>query len=137
MHSMTSTVITHLLGNNGDRIPYIVADASTIAKNDVLELEDNMTVIAQTNADTPVVGIAAHEKVANDGHTEITAITNCIAKMTVVGGGDVTIGDDVSMDATNNEINTSTTLDGEKGWSIGKALETKTGGETAHIRIKK
>ena len=134
---MTSTVITHLLGKNGDRIPYIVGDASVIAKNDVLELTDNMVVIAQTNADTPVVGIAAHEKKASDGLTEMTAITNCIAKMTVVAGGDVTIGDNVSMDATNNEINTSTTLDDEKGWSIGYALETKTAGETAHIRIRK
>ena len=134
---MTSTTIMYLLGNNGDRIPYVVADASTIAKGDVLELEDNMVVIAQTNADTPVVGIAAHEKVANDGNTQMTAITNCVAKMTTVGGGSATIGDQVSMDATNNEVNLSTTLDFEKGWSIGTALENAGASETLAVRIKK
>ena len=134
---MTTTTIMYLLGNNGDRIPYLVADASTIAKGDVLELEDNGIVIAQTNADTPVVGIAAHEKVANDGNTSITAITNCVAKMTIVGGGSATFGDTVSMDATNNEINLATSLDDEKGWSIGWAMDTGSAGETVPVRIVK
>ena len=134
---MTSTTIMYLLGNNGDRIPYVVADASTIAKGDVLELTDNMVVIAQTNADQPVVGIAAHEKVANDGNTMMTAITNCVTKMKTVAGGSATIGDPVSMDATNNEVNLSTTLDWEKGWAIGKALENAGAGETLAVRIKK
>ena len=134
---MTTTTIMYLLGNRGDRIPYKVDDTETIAKNDVCELNADFEVIAQTNADTPVVGIAAHEKVANDGMTEMAVITNCVAKMTVVSGGSATKGDTVSMDATNNEINLATSLDDEKGWSIGWAMDDGAAGDTIPVRINK
>ena len=135
---MTSTTIMYLLGNNGDRIPYVVADASTIAKGDVLELTDNMVVIAQTNADTPVVGIAAHEKVANDGHTMISAITNCVAKLTIKAATGVsTIGLPVSMGNAAGVVDVHASLDEERGWSLGYALETGTAGQTCAVRIIK
>ena len=134
---MTQATIMYLLGNNGDRIPYVVANASAIAKGDFLELADNRVVTAHAgNVDTPIVGIAAHEKVANDGHTTITAITNCVFKATVLAGGSATIGDEVSMGNASGEINLAATLDGEKGWAIGRAEQTAAAGETVVIRSK-
>lgn len=134
---MVQAEIIYLLGNNGDRIPYVVADASAIAAGDFLELADNRIVTAHAgNADTPIVGIAAHEKVANDGHTSITAITNCVFKATVIAGGSTTIGDEVSMGAAAGEINLASSLDGEKGWAVGRAEQNAAAGETVFIRSK-
>jgi len=132
---MVQAEIWRLLGNNGDRIPFKVADGSAIALGDFLELADPMTVTAHAgNVDTPIVGIAAHEKVANDGHLFITGITNCIFKATILAGGSCTIGDPVSMGNAAGEVNLSTSLDWEKGWAVGRALETGAAGETALFR---
>ena len=126
--------IWRLLGNKGDRVPFNVADASAIAIGDFLELTDNMIVIPHaTNVDVPIVGIAAHEKVANDGKLLITGITNCIFKSKVDGAG-VTIGDIVSVGSTADEVELGTSLDFEKGWSVGFAYTTATAGETALFR---
>jgi len=134
---MVQAEIMYLLGNNGDRIPYDVADASAIAIGDFLELADNRIVTAHAgNVDTPIVGIAAFEKVANDGHTTMTAITNCVYKATVLAGGTTTIGDEVSMGNASGEINLASSLDGEKGWAVGRAEQTAGAAETVAIRSK-
>jgi len=126
--------IWRLLGNKGDRVPFNVADGSAIAIGDFLELTDNMIVIPHaTNVDVPIVGIAAHEKVANDGHLLITGITNCIFKSKVDGAG-VTIGDIVSVGSTADEVELGSSLDFEKGWSVGFAYTTATAGETSFFR---
>jgi hypothetical protein len=129
--------ILYLLGNNGDRIPYVVANASAIAIGDFLELADNRIVTAHAgNVDTPIVGIAAHEKKVNDGHLSMTAITNCVFKATVLAGGSATIGDEVSMGNAAGEINLASSLDGEKGWAVGRAEQTAAAAETVFIRSK-
>jgi len=132
---MVGVTVVHLLGNNGDRIPYKVANASAIAKNAVCELSSPMTVVSQTNADKPIVGVAAEEKVANDGKVWISVITNAVVKATVKT--DVTVGLNVSMDADDGTIDDSTTLDDEKGYVLGMALETQTAGATAMVRMIK
>jgi len=104
------------------------------ALGDFLELADNMVVTAHAgNVDTPIVGIAAHEKVALDGHLFITGITNCIFKATV-DAATCTIGDLVSMGSSAGEVELSTTLDFEKGWSVGRAY---TDGASAHTSLFK
>ena len=135
---MVQATIMHLLGKDGDRIPFKVADGSTIALGDILVLSDPMTVTsATTAADVPVVGVAAHEKVANDGHVWMTAITNAVIKVTVVSGGSSTIGDHVSLSATAGEVTLSTTLDIEKGWDVGMAYEDGASGNTIAVRMRK
>ena len=135
---MGQVEVTKLLGNNGDRIDFKVADASTIAKDDILVLSDPMTVTsATTSADVPVVGIAAREKVANDGEVWMTAITNCIIKCTVAAGGSATIGDHVSLTTTAGEVTVSSSLDNEKGWSLGYSYEDGAAGHTIKVRMRK
>jgi len=132
---MVQAEILRLLGNKGDRISFKVANGSAIALGDFLELADPMTVTAHTtNVDTPIVGIASEEKVANDGHLFITGITNCIFKATIIAGGSCTLGDPVSLGAAAGEVNLSTSLDLEKGWSVGMAYETGAASETALFR---
>ncbi len=132
---MVGVVVHHLLGNRGDRIPYKVANGSTIAKNAVCELTSPMTVISQTNADTPIVGVAAHEKVPADGHLWMSVITNAVVIAKVKT--DVTVGLNVSMDADDGTIDNATSLDDEKGYVLGMALETATAGELAMVRMIK
>ncbi len=131
---MVQAEIWRLLGNNGDRVSFIVADGNAIAMGDFLELTNPMTVIAHsTNVDVPIVGIAAHEKKASDGHVLITGITNCVFKSKIDGAG-VTIGDLASVGSTADEVETASTLDFEKGWTVGFSYETASAGETALFR---
>ena len=131
---MVQATIWRLFGNRGDRTEFTVADASAIAKGDFLELADpNLVTAHATNVDTPIVGIAAHEKVANDGNLTITGITNCEFKATVDGAG-CTIGDMVSMGSSAGEVETGAATDFETGWAVGRARETAAGATTALFR---
>ena len=132
---MAQAEIWRLLGNKGDRIPFIVANATAINKGDFLELTDPMTVIAHAgNVDTPIVGIAAHQKKANDGHLLITGITNCVFKATTLSGGTATIGDFVSMGNSAGLVDLSSTLDFEKGWAVGRSYEAVGNAESGLYR---
>jgi hypothetical protein len=131
---MVQAEIVRLFGNNGDRTSFTVADGSAIAKGDFLQLADLNTVTAHSgDVDEPIVGIAAHEKVANDGHTSITGITNCEFIATVDAGA-CTIGDLVSMGSTAGEVEASAATDFETGWAVGRARENGASGHTALFR---
>ncbi len=132
---MVQADIWRLLGNNGDRIPFKVADASAIALGDFLELADPMTVTAHAgNVDTPIVGIAAAEKKALDGHLFITGITNCIFKAKTIAAGTATIGDFVSMGNVSGEVDLSSATDFETGWTVGRSFEAVGNAETGLFR---
>ena len=130
-------IIVELLGNKGDPIRYTCADGTAIPKGTVMELTSPRTVIAVSAVDKPVVGIAAQEKVANDGQTSISVYTNCIVQL-VCETTQCEIGDPVSMGATvPNKIVLASSLDYEKGWSLGYALETIGVGSAGMVRVLK
>ena len=119
---MVQAEIWRLLGNKGDKVPFIVADGSTIEVGDFLELADEMLVTAHGgNVDTPIVGIAFNKKLAGDGHTLITGYTNVIFKAKTIAAGTATIGDFVSMGNAAGEVDVSTTLDHEQGFAVGRS----------------
>jgi len=128
-------IVTDLLGNDGDRISYTVDVTHAIEKHSLMVLTDPRTAIIHAAVDTPFIGILAAEKVANDGVTQVSLITNCIAKLIVAGGGSTTIGDDVALSGTVNKIDLATGTDKEKGWVVGKALEDGAAGESVLVRI--
>jgi hypothetical protein len=117
-------VIT-LLGNNhdGDPISLKVYDSQSIAKGTILAFS-GATVKAASADNDVFCGIAAVTKEASNGETTISAWTNGIFKMyfdaAVVA---VTPGLDVTVSAANT-LKIYTTLDDEKGYKVGKALET-------------
>ncbi len=132
---MVQAEIWRLLGNKGDRVPFIVADGSTIAVGDFLQLADEMLVTAHSgDVDEPIVGIAAAAKVANDGHTLITGITNCIFKALVIAGGSATIGDFVSMGATAGGVDLASATDFEAGFTVGRSYGAIGASETGLFR---
>lgn len=101
---------------------YTVADGTTIPKGTLLKLTSPNTAIAASADNDPVAGIAWMEKLANDGSTEITAALDGVWGIQTSAAA-ITVGNQVTISAA-NEIKVYTTLDDEKGYVLGKALET-------------
>ena len=81
-------VIIELLGNGGDPVRYTVADGTGIAKGTLMQLSSDPRTITASSGDGEIfVGIAAAEKVANDGSTELAVYTNGIFDITDSGAG--------------------------------------------------
>lgn len=111
-------------------IPFTCADGTGIEKGAILKLTDPMTAaLAAGDADI-IAGIAAEEKIANDGRTKIAVYRGGIFKGTA--GGTCTVGkslmtyngtgdDNDIIDATNAALG---------GATLGIALETAANNET-------
>ena len=112
---------------------YTVADGTAIPKGTILQLTDPNTASASSAEDEICAGIAMYEKVASDGTTEITAALNGVWGLKSSAAIDV--GADVGINGL-NEIKTATTLDREKGWTMGTALETSAGAVVMKIRVR-
>jgi len=107
-------------------IPFTVADSAAIEKGDFLKLSDPATV-ALTSADNDLFGgIAAEEKIANDGKTKIPVYRKGFFR--VESNGTTTVGLHQVIKAK-NELADMTTLDDENGKVFGTSLETATDGE--------
>ena len=128
-------VIVELLGNQGDPIEYTCLDNTGIAKGTVMELEDLRTVKKVSAGDKPLAGVAAHEKVADDGATTISVYTNGIFKAVCHTAS--TVGMQQVADDASNKLNDLDTLDAETGDVIGYALETATTDQTYLVRVMK
>ena len=129
-------VIIELLGNGGDPIRFTCADATTIEKGTLLELTDPRTVIANTNDNAPVVGIAAAEKVALDGATTISAYTNGIFDMLTAAGAKA-VGSCVANSATENVVQAADAADLLQGSVVGFLVEADAGSVVSAVRILK
>lgn len=128
-------VIIELLGNKGDPVRVTVADGTAITKGAILKLTDPRTGIINSGAGDVIAGIAAADKVASDGATEIAVYTNCIVDLKIVSGGSGTLGSYARVSATANQIDAATTLDHETGKTVGKFLETGSSAETVQVRV--
>jgi len=113
---------------------YTVDNAVAIPKYTILKLTSPLTAEASDADDNVCAGIAMMEKVASDGSTEITAALNGVWGLKCSAAG-ITCGNQVGMTGA-NEIKVYTTLDDEKGWVIGRALETTAGGDVIKVRVK-
>lgn len=112
---------------------YTVADGNAIPKGTLLAMSDPNTAAA-TSADNDVfAGIAMEEKVANDGIVRITAALDGVWALTATAAG-ITVGNQVTVGGANT-IKVYTTLDDEKGYVVGRALETTSGSETIMVRL--
>jgi hypothetical protein len=130
-------VIIELLGTpRGCPIRYTCAEATTILKGTLLEVTDPRTVIANTNDNAPVVGIAAAEKVGGDGSTTIAVYTNGIFDMLTDAGTDAA-GVALANSATENTLQTADAADMIQGSYVGYLLEEAGNAEVAAVRILK
>ena len=117
-------------------VPFTCANGATIEKGALLTLIDPFTV-APSSADNQVfIGIAAEEKIANDGKVKIGVYMRGIFKLKVDAGDTTTVGQDCVLRAA-NAIGLYDTLDDEKGLVVGMALETGAAGETVLVAVGK
>lgn len=128
-------VIIELM-NGGRPIRYTVQDAVAIPKGSLLELDADRRVIVATNTDKCFVGIAAHEKVASDGTTTISAYTDGIFDIKSDAGTDVRGAVMMISDAT-NIIETCDAGGLLSGGEVGYYLESGTNAGTEAVRVNK
>ena len=132
---MANEAVIIELFNGGEPMRFTVADGATIEKGTVLKMTDPRTAAASAGAGDIVAGIAAAEKVANDGSTTLAVYTNGIFDLNIVGGGSATLGSFVRTSGTGNKVTVMTTLDQETGKVVGRALETGSADETIAVRV--
>jgi len=112
-------------------IPFTCADGTAIAKGAVLELTDPMTVVTVSGADKPIAGIAAEEKVADDGKTKIAVYRRGIFKM-LAGEASILIGNPLTSHSVANEV---INADVNNTHILGRALEAAGDTETLLVDL--
>jgi hypothetical protein len=120
-------VIITLLGIGGDPINVTVANGAGITKGTLLKIADPITASATSADNDAFIGIAAAEKVANDGSTTLAVYTNGIFDLKDSGSG-CTVGTAVAVMGA-NLIGTAIAADLLNGSIVGKALETASASE--------
>lgn len=117
-------------------IPMTCADGTGIEKGAILKLADPFTVsLANGDADI-VAGIAAEEKIANDGKVKIGVYRSGIFRGTA--GGACTVGSSLMTyngTGDDNDIIDATNA-GVGGKTLGIALETAANNETVLFELK-
>jgi len=124
------------LFNGGKPKRYIVADATAIPKGSLLELDADMRVKVATTDNAPFVGIAAFEKVANDGSTQVTAYQDGIFDIVSDSGTDIR-GTVMTTSGTDNVIRTGIAADLLLGNVVGNYLEAGTNAGREAVRVNK
>ena len=110
-------------------IPFTCADGTGIEKGAVLMLSDLMTVATTTGDTNAVAGIAAEEKVANDGKVKIAVYTGGIFRG-YAGAAGATVGMALITDTATGAANELVVADLNSEQIVGRALETAADGET-------
>ena len=104
-------------------INFKVDNTLAVPKGSLLELTESMTVVLISGQGVMVAGIAAEEKIANDGKVTIKVYMGGIFKG--VAGAAVAIGIGLMADATANKLETTTGKTGAA--QVGYALEAPSG----------
>ena len=112
---------------------YTVADGTTIPKGTILKLVTPNSAMAANANDNVCAGIAMFEKVADDGNTEISAALDGTWGL-LCSNAAITVGNQVTINGA-NEIKIFTTLDDEKGYTMGRALETVASNVVMKVRV--
>jgi hypothetical protein len=120
---------TTLVFETSKPIPFTCADGTGIEKGAVLKITDPFTVAITAGDNDPVIGIAAEEKIANDGKVKIGVYMSGIFRGTA-GLAGVTVGKGIITDTATGSANELVVADVNSENSLGMALETATDRET-------
>jgi len=115
-------------------IPFTVADGTGIEKGTVLKLTDPMTAVASDGDTDIIAGIAAAEKIANDGTTTIGVYRGGIFKG-YAGAAGVTVGAGIITDSSTGAANELVDADVNSEALVGIALETATDTESFKFEL--
>ena len=128
-------VTIELLGNGGDPIRYTVADANAIPKGTLMYLSADPRTMAISSAQGQFFcGIAASEKVANDGQTEIAVYTNGIFDLKATTAA-ITLGNYCKLGGANLIAAADEAGAQDAAQLVGKCLETVGNDEVTAVRI--
>lgn len=133
---MANEAVIIELFNGGRPIQYTVDDGTGIEKGTLMEFSGDRTVIANTNDNAAIAGIAAAEKVASDGSTTLAVYTDGIFDMLTDGGTD-SAGALLANSATENTLQTADAADLLQGSWVGYLLEEAGNAEVAAVRVNK
>ena len=111
-----------------------IAAGAVIPKYTLLKLSDPNTGAASSADNDVFGGIAMEESTAATTFTEMSVALDGVWALMATAAG-ITCGQDVTVGGANT-IKIYTTLDDEKGYVVGKALETTAGSETIMVRLK-
>lgn len=130
--------IIELLGNGGDPVRFTVADGTGIEKGTIMKIDSDPRTIAASSADGDlIVGIAAEEKVANDGQTSLAVYTHGIFDLTCSGSGTATLGEPVKVTGANLiDVADDDTI-AHMMEVVGVALETGGNSEKINVLVRK
>ena len=113
-------------------LPFTVADGTAITKGTILALTDPRTAIAASSQGQMLAGIAARDKVASDGRTELAVYRK--GWFTANASGAISVGQPVAATGVNNEVILAlTTYSGAQ--ILGHALETASDNEDILIEV--
>ena len=116
-------------------IPMTVADGTGIEKGAILMLSDPMTAATATGDTDKVAGIAAEEKIANDGRTKIGVYREGIFRG-FAGAAGVTVGMGIITDVATGAPNELVDADVNSEFLAGIALETAADTESFLFELK-
>ena len=125
------TYEAELRDRKDDPVDFYCADGTGIAKGTLLKLSDARVVSAADSEGCVCAGIAAREKVANDGRTRIAVYQQGIFDM--VASGAISVGSKLIAAGVNNQVKAGNAQSGAA--IIGYALETATDGERIQVRL--
>ena len=120
-----------------DRLTQVtVADGATIEKGTILKMSSDPNTAAASSADGDLfAGIAANEKVADDGQTELAVWTKGVFAIKCAAGGTATLGKKVKIAGANlidvaddDQIENSNEV-------VGTVLETGSNDEVVLVRL--
>ena len=110
-------------------VSFKVADGAGIEKGTLLKITDANTIAAATADGDAFIGIAAEEKIANDGKTALGVYLRSFFRVKDSGAG-VTAGDILKINGTNLVAATDEAGAGDRAEHCGKALETAGASDT-------
>jgi len=114
-------------------IMFTCANDTRIEKGAILTLSDPMTAELCTTDGAVVAGIAAEEKIANDGKTKIAVYRRGIFKM--LAGTSITAGQAVDTHAATGATNEVAAAPAAGDSVLGLALETADDGHTLLVEL--
>lgn len=124
-----------LLVETESPVSFTCVNATAIPKGSFLKISDPNTVGLAGTDDDACIGIAAEEKIASDGQTQMAVYMAGIFKATA-GAAGVTAGDWVSMDSSTGDDNEVATIGATEVHAIGMALESATDLQTFKLWLK-
>lgn len=134
---MANEAVTIELGpNGGNPVRFTVANATAISGGTLCQMTDPRTASASSGSQT-FAGIAAADKVASDGATDLALYTEGIFDLKTDAAANITAGDLVILSGTNLVAKAFNVNDIISGKVVGQALETASASEVIAVRLKK